>query len=85
MIASAGEELYRLEKSDLDELARQYELGARGWAFDHWSERLQGPGGEKAFDSWSGGAVGEMIAQAKDRNEALEKWLGKAATLQSTH
>ena len=57
-IASAGEVVYRLEKSDLDELARQYELGARIWAFDHWPERLRKPTGERAFESWSGGFLG---------------------------
>lgn len=79
-IASGGEEVYRLEKSDLDELARQYELGARIWAFDHWPERLKKPTGERAFESWSGGLLGVMKGQMEDLNEALRAWIGKAAT-----
>lgn len=79
-IASGGEEVYRLEKSDLDELARQYELGGRIWAFDHWPERLRTPSGERAFESWSGGFLGVMKAQAEDLNEALRVWIGKATT-----
>ncbi len=79
-VASGGEEVYRLEKSDLDELAHQYELGARIWAFDHWPERLRKPTGERAYESWSGGFLGVMKAQAEDLNEALRAWLDKAAT-----
>jgi hypothetical protein len=79
-VASAGEEVYRLEKPDLDELSRQYELGARIWAFDHWPERLRKPSGERAFGSWSGGFLGVMRAQAEDLNEALRTWLGRAGT-----
>ena len=79
-IASGGEEVYRLKKSDLDELARQYELGARIWAFDHWPERLHKPSDERAFESWSGGYLGVAKAQIEDLNEALRAWLGKAAT-----
>jgi hypothetical protein len=80
LLASAGEEVYRLEKSDLDELARQYDLGARIWAFDHWSERLRKPTGERAFGSWSGGVLGVTLGQTKDLSEALKAWIGKAAT-----
>lgn len=79
-IASGGEEIYRLPKSDLDELAKQYDLGARIWAFDHWPERLRKPTGERAFESWSGGFLGVAKAQMEDLNEALRTWLGKAAT-----
>jgi hypothetical protein len=79
-IASNGEEVYRLEKSDLDELVRQYELGARIWAFDHWPERLRKPSGERAYESWSGGFLGVAKAQMEDLNGALKTWLGKAAT-----
>ncbi len=80
-IAAGGEEVFRLEKSDLDELAGQYELGARIWAFDHWPERLRKPTGERAYESWSGGFLGVMKAQAEDINEALRAWLEKAATV----
>ncbi len=81
-IAAGGEEVYRLEKSDLDELARQYELEARIWAFDHWPERLRKPDGERAFESWSGGVLGVMQGQMEDLKEALKTWLDKSATNQ---
>ncbi|SIO11413.1 hypothetical protein SAMN05444166_2519 [Singulisphaera sp. GP187] len=80
LLAGGGEEVYRLPKSDLDELAEQYELGARIWAFDHWPERLLKPTGERAFESWSGGFLGVASAQMKDLSEALKAWLEKAAT-----
>jgi hypothetical protein len=79
-IAGSGEEVYRLDKSDLDELSRQYELGARIWAFDHWPERLRKPNGERAFSTWSGGFLGVAKAQMEDINEALKAWLGKVKT-----
>lgn len=79
-IASGDEEVYRLPKSDLDELAHQYDLGARIWAFDHWPERLRKPTGESAFESWSGGLLGMIKAQAEDLNQALRTWLGHAKT-----
>lgn len=79
-IASGGEEVYRLPKPDLDELARQYELGARIWAFNHWPERLREPTGERAFGTWTGGFIGVLAGQAKDLNEALRTWLSGAAT-----
>lgn len=79
-IASGGKEVYRLEKSDLDELAREYDSGARIWAFSHWPERLRTPSGERAFESWSGGFLGVMEGQMNDLNEGLSTWLGNAAT-----
>jgi hypothetical protein len=78
-ISSSGEQVYRLEKSDLHELAKQYELGGRIWAFNHWPERLRKPTGERAFESWSGGILGVVKGQMEDMNEALKTWLGKAA------
>ena len=80
-IAGGGEEVYRLAKSDLDELSDQYELGGRIWAFDHWPERLRRSTGGKAFNSWSGGFLGVMKAQAEDLNKALRAWLSKAVSL----
>lgn len=79
-IAGAGQEVYRLPRTDLDELAREYELGSRIWAFDHWPERLRKPTGERAFDTWSGGFLGVMKEQAEDLNKALRTWLSKAVT-----
>jgi hypothetical protein len=79
-IASAGEEVYRLEKSDLNELAHQYELGARIWAFNQWPERLRKPTGGRAFGSWTGGSIGVAMRQMEDLNDALKAWLGKIAT-----
>ena len=80
-IASAGEEVYRLEEADLNELAYQYELGARIWAFDNWPERLRKPTGERAFGSWTGGSIGVAMRRMEDLNEALKTWLGKAASI----
>ena len=81
VIASAGEEVYRLEKSDLDELAGQYELGARIWAFDNWPERLRKPTGERAYGRWTGGFLGVAKGQMDDLHEALKTWVGKSATM----
>ena len=76
-LGSRGEEKYRLPKSDLDELSKQYELGARIWAFEHWAERLRKPTGEHAFDSWSGGFLGVMKQQTEDMGTGLKTWLFK--------
>jgi hypothetical protein len=78
LLAAGGTEVYRLNKSDLDELTDQYELGGRIWAFNHWPERLRKPTGERAFESWSGGLLGVMNGQIEDINMALKTWLGKA-------
>lgn len=65
-ISSGGMEVYRLPKSDLDELAKQYRLGAELWALNHWPERLRKPTGERAFEEWSGGVLAVLQAQLDD-------------------
>jgi|GEM_PF-2899988 len=80
LIASGGNEVYRLPKSDLDELAEQYRLGARIWALDHWPERLRKPTGERVFEEWSGGVLGVLQAQLEDLGVALRTWLANAET-----
>ena len=78
IVAAGGEAVYRLDKSDLDELAEQYSLVRSVWAFNHWPERLRKPTGERVFESWSGGMLGVLKGQMEDINEALKTWLGKA-------
>lgn len=80
VISGGGEQVYRLNKSDLGELALEYELGGRIWAFNHWPERLRKPSGEKAFETWNGGLLGVMKGQMEDMNLAIKTWLGKAST-----
>ena len=59
----------------IPELSKQYELGARMWAFDHWAERLCKPTGERAFESWSGGLLGVLKQEIDDMGTWLKTWL----------
>jgi hypothetical protein len=79
-ISAGGQEVYRLAKSDVDELAREYELGGRIWAFNQWPERLRKPTGERAFGTWSGGLLGVIKGQIEDMTEAIKTWLSKVMT-----
>lgn len=74
-LANNGTKLWYLNSSDFRELAEQYRLDARIWAFSHLPERLRHMNGLRAYDAWTGGWLGVMKEQTEDLSDMLETWV----------
>jgi len=74
-LANNGTKLWHLNSSDFRELAEQYRLDARIWAFNHLPERLRHMNGLRAYDTWTGGWLGVMKEQTEDLSDMLETWV----------
>ena len=73
LIACQGKEKYRIAKTDVDRLARNYDNDARGWSFMHLPELLSRPDGTHPFGPWEGGWLGVLTHQMDDLSALMKE------------
>lgn len=75
ILAAKGEEVYRMNKADLDPLAHEYKFGNPVYSIRKWPSNLRTSSGTRVFSEWEGGVLGVLKAEMEDVNKAVDRWI----------